>query len=64
MQDGEAVDAGTESDSNVFHKLYYHYLGTPQVNVIVARSIASTSGVAIAQLEVSFVFILHRMTSS
>jgi len=29
-RDGEVVDAGTETDSNLYHELYYHFLGTDQ----------------------------------
>ncbi|KEH40256.1 putative prolyl oligopeptidase [Medicago truncatula] len=30
IKDGEVVDAGTETDSNLYHELYYHFLGTDQ----------------------------------
>lgn len=29
-KDGEVVDAGTETNSNLYHMLYYHFLGTDQ----------------------------------
>ncbi|MED6160415.1 hypothetical protein PIB30_051389, partial [Stylosanthes scabra] len=29
-KDGEVVDAGTETNSNLYHELYYHFLGTDQ----------------------------------
>jgi prolyl oligopeptidase len=29
-RDGEVVDAGTETNSNLYHMLYYHFLGTDQ----------------------------------
>ncbi|WJX09143.1 prolyl oligopeptidase [Trifolium repens] len=29
-KDGELVDAGTETDANLYHELYYHFLGTDQ----------------------------------
>jgi hypothetical protein len=29
-RDGELVDAGTETDANLYHELYYHFLGTDQ----------------------------------
>ncbi|MCI07694.1 prolyl oligopeptidase-like protein, partial [Trifolium medium] len=30
IKDGELVDAGTETDANLYHELYYHFLGTDQ----------------------------------
>ncbi|KAI5392688.1 uncharacterized protein LOC127091965 [Lathyrus oleraceus] len=30
IRDGEVVDAGTETDTNLYHELYYHFLGTDQ----------------------------------
>ncbi|KAE9586690.1 hypothetical protein Lal_00004677 [Lupinus albus] len=29
-KDGEVVDAGTETNANLYHQLYYHFLGTDQ----------------------------------
>ncbi|VVA91979.1 unnamed protein product [Arabis nemorensis] len=29
-QEGEKIDAGTETNSNLYHELYYHFLGTDQ----------------------------------
>ncbi|KAG4966647.1 hypothetical protein JHK84_041218 [Glycine max] len=29
-KDGELVDAGTETNANLYHELYYHFLGTDQ----------------------------------
>ncbi|GLT74399.1 hypothetical protein SLA2020_462020 [Shorea laevis] len=29
-QEGEKIDAGTETSSNLYHELYYHFLGTDQ----------------------------------
>ncbi|KAJ1424203.1 Peptidase S9, prolyl oligopeptidase, catalytic domain [Sesbania bispinosa] len=29
-KDGEVVDAGTETNANLFHEVYYHFLGTDQ----------------------------------
>ncbi|KAH7567069.1 hypothetical protein JRO89_XS07G0012600 [Xanthoceras sorbifolium] len=29
-KEGENADAGTETDSNLYHELYYHFLGTEQ----------------------------------
>ena len=29
-REGGSVDAGTETDSNLNHELYYHFLGTDQ----------------------------------
>lgn len=29
-RDGELVDAGTETNANLYHELYYHFLGTDQ----------------------------------
>lgn len=29
-RDGEGIDAGTETNSNLYHELYYHFLGTDQ----------------------------------
>lgn len=29
-RDGETVDAGTETNANLYHELYYHFLGTDQ----------------------------------
>jgi hypothetical protein len=29
-REGENVDAGTETNSNLYHELYYHFLGTDQ----------------------------------
>ncbi|KAJ4835002.1 hypothetical protein Tsubulata_922882 [Turnera subulata] len=29
-KDGEKIDAGTETNSNLYHELYYHFLGTDQ----------------------------------
>lgn len=29
-RDGEVVDAGMETNSNLYHELYYHILGTDQ----------------------------------
>ncbi|KAG2313412.1 hypothetical protein Bca52824_024969 [Brassica carinata] len=29
-KDGEDIDAGTETNSNLYHELYYHFLGTDQ----------------------------------
>ncbi|XP_057435121.1 uncharacterized protein LOC130727869 isoform X2 [Lotus japonicus] len=29
-KDGEIVDAGTETNTNLYHELYYHFLGTDQ----------------------------------
>lgn len=29
-RDGEIVDAGTETNTNLYHELYYHFLGTDQ----------------------------------
>ncbi|KAJ0087299.1 hypothetical protein Patl1_09453 [Pistacia atlantica] len=29
-KEGENIDAGTETDSNLYHELYYHFLGTNQ----------------------------------
>lgn len=29
-RDGEVVDAGTETNANLHHQLYYHFLGTDQ----------------------------------
>ncbi|XP_058725429.1 uncharacterized protein LOC131596705 [Vicia villosa] len=30
IKDGDVVDAGTETDTNLYHELYYHFLGTDQ----------------------------------
>ena len=30
FRDGKEVDAGIETDSNLYHELYYHFLGTEQ----------------------------------
>lgn len=32
FREGEDVDAGTETDANLYHELYYHFLGTDQVD--------------------------------
>ena len=29
-RDGEDIDAGTETNSNLYHELYYHFIGTDQ----------------------------------
>jgi len=29
-RDGEVADAGTETNANLHHELYYHFLGTDQ----------------------------------
>ncbi|KAG6699546.1 hypothetical protein I3842_08G072200 [Carya illinoinensis] len=29
-KEGEGIDAGTETNSNLYHELYYHFLGTDQ----------------------------------
>ena len=29
-REGENLDAGTETNSNLYHELYYHFLGTDQ----------------------------------
>lgn len=29
-REGAGMDAGTETDSNLYHELYYHFLGTDQ----------------------------------
>lgn len=29
-REGEDIDAGTETNSNLYHELYYHFLGTDQ----------------------------------
>lgn len=29
-REGEKIDAGTETNSNLYHELYYHFLGTDQ----------------------------------
>lgn len=29
-RDGEKLDAGTETNANLHHELYYHFLGTDQ----------------------------------
>ncbi|CAH8386275.1 unnamed protein product [Eruca vesicaria subsp. sativa] len=29
-KDGEDIDAGTETNSNLYHELYYHFIGTDQ----------------------------------
>lgn len=29
-REGENIDAGTETNSNLYHELYYHLLGTNQ----------------------------------
>ena len=29
-REGEKLDAGTETNSNLYHELYYHFLGTNQ----------------------------------
>lgn len=29
-REGKNVDAGTETDSNLYHEFYYHFLGTEQ----------------------------------
>ncbi|XP_009128156.1 prolyl endopeptidase [Brassica rapa] len=29
-KDGEGIDAGTETNSNLYHEMYYHFLGTDQ----------------------------------
>lgn len=29
-RDGEGIDAGTETNSNLYHEMYYHFLGTDQ----------------------------------
>ncbi|KAL8459207.1 hypothetical protein ACS0TY_036616 [Phlomoides rotata] len=37
-QDGEKLDAGTETDVNLHHQLYYHFLGSDQSNDILCWS--------------------------
>ena len=29
-RDGEDIDAGTETNANLYHELYYHFVGTDQ----------------------------------
>lgn len=29
-REGDNIDAGTDTDSNLYHELYYHFLGTDQ----------------------------------
>jgi len=29
-REGEDIDAGTETNSNLYHELYYHFIGTDQ----------------------------------
>ncbi|KAL6216310.1 hypothetical protein ACLB2K_009533 [Fragaria x ananassa] len=33
-KEGEDIDAGTETNANLYHELYYHFLGTDQSNDI------------------------------
>lgn len=33
-REGEDIDAGTETNANLYHELYYHFLGMDQSNDI------------------------------
>lgn len=60
----EGADAGTETDINLFHELYYHFLGTDQSEDILCwRDVENASWLTSAKVTEDGQVYLHKVAS-